>query len=150
MAVALTPDDLRPFAPDLDSARADAMIADATATAYLLAPCLARDDVPDVVAAAARAIVRGAILRWLESGAGGLTTDQQTAGPFTSTRTTSRTSMFWKSEEQKLRSLCGGGKAFALDTMPERDGDGPDWWAMSERHTMPVSVLREQPDWVWL
>jgi len=145
MAIALlTPADLAPFAPDLDQNQAEAMIGDATAMAYLLAPCLPNLDPGDHRIAAAKAIVRAAILRWHDAGNGVQTTDQQTGGPFTNTVTTqARTSMFWKSDETKLRALCGGGKAFALDTIPDDGGREPDWWGMSARETLPVTVLEE-------
>ena len=142
----LTQADLVPFAPDLGPEQAEAMIGDATALAYLLAPCLPKLTDGDPRLDAAKAIVRGAVLRWHTSGNGQTTTDQQTGGPFTMTATTqARTSMFWKSEETKLRGLCGGGKAFALDTIPEREADCPDWWRMSRRKELPISEMEAAP-----
>lgn len=114
----LTTADLTPFAT-IDTAKAEEMIADATALALLAAPCL---DDPDLTArqiAGVRAILRGAILRWNEAGSGALQTQQ--VGPFGETYDTRQTrrGMFWPSEITQLQGVCGGGEtsgAFAIDT----------------------------------
>ena len=118
-AVSITYDDLVPFAPDLDQVKAVAMIDDALARAALVAPCITADEF--AYAAAAKAIIRGAILRWHESGTGALQTES--VGPFSvgmDTRTT-RKGMFLASELDELKSLCAtsSGKAFSIDTLPE-------------------------------
>ena len=131
-AVSLTPDDLSPFA-EIDSVKAQAMIDDALALAARVAPCIldADFDAPD----AARAILRGAILRWNDSGTGAFS--QQSAGPYQVSVDTrqARRSMFWPSEISALAALCANsrtGKAFEVDTMPADAGDGywsaPDTW----------------------
>lgn len=103
MAVFLTPADLAPFA-DIDEARALAMIEDAMALAARVAPCITETDF--AYDAAARAIIRGAILRWNEAGTGAL--QQQQAGPFGQTIDTrqQRRGMFWPSEIEQLQDLC--------------------------------------------
>ena len=118
-AVMISVSDLTPFAPDIDSAKADAMIADALALAARVAPCILETDFkyPD----AALAILRGAILRWNDTGSGAAVTQQ--AGPFGQTIDTrqSRRSMFWPSEITDLQSLCQEtqqAKAFSVDTAP--------------------------------
>jgi hypothetical protein len=132
-AVTLTPDDLTPFAT-IDSAKAYAMIDDALAMAARVAPCITETDF--AYDAAARAILRGAILRWNEAGTGAL--QAQNAGPFgmqVDTRQ-QRRGMFWPSEISQLQDLCRDGdtrgQAFTVDTTPAdyRDGywSAPDTW----------------------
>lgn len=108
----ITVDDLTPFVADIPQAKADAMIADALAMASRVAPCITAADFayPD----AAKAILRGAILRWHESGTGAF--QSQTAGPFgvqVDTRQ-QRRSMFWPSEINDLQALCdsNGGTSY--------------------------------------
>ncbi|AMS03251.1 head-tail adaptor [Gordonia phage Lucky10] len=116
-AVSLTPADLTPFATIPDD-KAQAMIDDALETAYLIAPCIKEDDF--AYQGAAKAVIRGAILRWNDTGAGGVTT-QSTAGPISETVTTLRRSMYWPSEIEQLQSMCRDGKkagAFTVDTAP--------------------------------
>lgn len=118
MAVSLTIDDLTPFAPTIDEGRAQAMIEDALALAAIVAPCTLEDTFTHT--AAARAIIRGAILRWNDAGSGAITS--QTVGPFSQTVDTSqvRRGMFWPSEIKQLQELCGKSesRAFAIDTAP--------------------------------
>ena len=120
-AVEITPADLAPFAT-IDAVKATAMIDDALARAALVAPCILSDDFAH--AGAAKAIIRGAILRWNDSGSGAYTTEQ--TGPFAVTMDTrvERKGMFLLSELDELKALCPGGtsKAFAIDTAP---GAGP-------------------------
>lgn len=119
----LTPADLEPFAT-IDAAKAALMIEDAEAMAVLAAPCLSDPEFADDagLVAAVKAILRGAILRWDEAGAGAVT--QQGAGPFQQTVDTTKTrrGMFWPSELDQLRGLCARftGKtsgAFSVDTV---------------------------------
>lgn len=115
--------DLDPFA-DIEETKAEAMIADAVAQAILVAPCLADEsDLDANQVAAVKAVLRGAILRWNDSGSGAFT--QQQAGPFGVTMDTrqQRRSLFWPSEIEQLEKICatvGGGEsgAFAIDTAP--------------------------------
>lgn len=104
MGTFLTVDDLAPFAT-IDAVKGEAMIEDAEAMALLAAPCIAAAEFTH--AAALRAILRGAILRWNEAGTGAL--QSQTAGIFGQTVDTrqERRSMFWPSEIVALQSLCG-------------------------------------------
>lgn len=103
-AVSMTPSDLTPFAV-IDAAKAQAMIDDAMALAARVAPCITAADF--AYEAAARAIIRGAILRWNEAGTGAM--QAQTAGPFGMTVDTrqQRRGMFWPSEIAELQALCG-------------------------------------------
>lgn len=121
-AVSITPEDLAPFAT-IDPAKAEAMIADALARAAVVAPCILEDAFENE--AAAKAIIRGAILRWDESGSGGIQSRQRNLGSYgegeTYDRAAARKGMFWPSEIDELKSLCGGsgtsGKAFSVDTV---------------------------------
>jgi hypothetical protein len=118
-AVDLTPEDLEPFAT-IDEAKAEAMIEDALAMAALVAPCIADDEFDAAKAAAAKAILRGAILRWHDSGSGAVS--QQVVGPFQQTLDTRQTrrSLFWPTEIEQLEKLCHGensGGAWSYDTI---------------------------------
>lgn len=124
----LTPTDLAPFA-EIDEAKAEAMIADAVAQAILAAPCLATEaDLDDNQLAAVLSVLRGAVLRWDEVGAGGAVTQhQQTAGPFSDGKTffqPQRRTLFWPSEIEQLQTICAAVSgavddgAFAVDTAP--------------------------------
>jgi hypothetical protein len=118
-AVTLTPADLAPFAT-IGAAKAQAMIDDAMALAARVAPCIT--DSTFAYDAAAKAILRGAILRWNESGTGAVS--QQSAGPYQMSVDTrqQRRSMFWPSEIEQLQELCRDGdptpQAFSIDTTP--------------------------------
>lgn len=120
-AVQLTVDDLLPFAPSIDEAKASAMIEDALALAGEVAPCILEDSFAK--SAAAKAILRGAVLRWNDSGSGAIVS--QAAGPFSQTIDTSqvRRAMFWPTEITDLQRLCrdssGRGKVFQIDTTPK-------------------------------
>jgi len=125
----ITPEDLAPFA-DIEPAKAQAMIDDAMALAVVAAPCIHDDDFayPD----AARAIIRGAILRWNEAGTGALSSEQVQTGPYGHTTTMDtrqqRRAMFWPSEITDLQKLCAGQDvgAFSVDTAPVGSPMGHD------------------------
>jgi len=117
----ITPEDLAPFA-DIDQAKAEAMIADATAMARRVAPCI--DDPESDIIDAVKAILRGAILRWNDAGSGALSSTQQSAGPYSQSTSFDtrqvRRNLFWPSEIDALKELCSKGNegAFAVDTAP--------------------------------
>lgn len=130
-AVDITLDDLTPFAPDIDPVKAAAMIEDAIATAAVVAPCILEDGFEK--GAAAKAILRKAILRWNDSGTGSIT--QLSAGSFQQTldNRAPHKSLLWPSEVTRLQTLCGtarSGQAFTIDTTPPGAfGGGEDgWW----------------------
>ena len=100
----------------VDPAKAAAMIADALALAARVAPCITSSDFafPD----AAKALIRGAVLRWNEAGTGAV--QSQTTGPYGVTIDTKqpRRSMFWPSEISDLRDMCsasGPDAAFSVE-----------------------------------
>ncbi|WP_234802098.1 hypothetical protein [Mycolicibacterium conceptionense] len=112
--------DLLPFSPDLDEDKAEAMIADALALAERVAPCIA--DPEFVYSAAAKAVLRSAILRWNDQGSG--SGPALVAGVFGATpQNQPRRNLFYPSEIAELQALCGGGrgKAFSIDTTPPCD-----------------------------
>lgn len=119
MTELLVVDDLTPFAA-IDSNKATAMVADVTAMAALAAPCLS--DISSLTAhqiAAAKAVLRGAVLRWNDAGTGALAS--QTAGPYSQTfdNRTPRRVLFWPSEITALQKICvdpTDGGAFSIDT----------------------------------
>jgi hypothetical protein len=127
-AVSVTTSDLEPFA-SIDPAKAQAMIDDALALAARVAPCI--NDVDFAYPEAAKAIIRGAVLRWHEAGTGAL--QAQTAGPFGQSVDTrqQRRGMFWPSEITDLANLCASstaaGRAYEVDTIPAGASDG--YWA---------------------
>lgn len=121
MAVTLTTDDLTPWLPNIGDELAEAMIADALALAARVAPCILGDTLPDSDVAAVKAVVRGAILRWHDSGNGAYV--QQQAGQYqlTTDNRQTRRSLFFKSEINELQAICGtqrAGSAFTIDTTP--------------------------------
>lgn len=111
-AVSITPADLTPFA-SIDEAKAQAMIDDALAMAALDAPCITSETFE--YEAAAKAIIRAAILRWNDSGSGAF--QQQTTGPFgvTVDTRTRRDSMFTDGEIDALKRLCAGDTSGPFD-----------------------------------
>lgn len=123
--------DLAPFAT-IDAAKATAMIEDAEAMAVLAAPCITAEGF--AYATAVKAILRGAVLRWNDSGSGALQAQQ--AGPFGMTLDTrqERRGMFWPSEIVALQSFCadaqGGVYSVSLAGPDRTDGywSQPDVW----------------------
>jgi len=116
VTVTVTLADLLPFV-DLDEDKAAAMIADALALAARVAPCI--EDEEFIYPAAAKAILRGAILRWADQGSG--SGPALVAGVFGATpQNQPRRNLFYPSEISQLQALCGGGrgKAFSIDTTP--------------------------------
>lgn len=130
-AVAISKTDLDAFADDITEAKAREMIADAMAMALFVAPCLDDPQLTDKKAAAAKAIIRGAILRWHDAGSGALSQKQQTAGVFSQSETFDnrqiRRAMYWPSEIEQLQSICradddASGGAWGYDVL---EASGP-------------------------
>lgn len=133
-AVELEVEDLQVFAPSIDEAKAEAMIEDALALAEQVAPCILETDF--AYPGAAKAILRGAILRWNDSGSGALSAHSLTAGPYGQTQSfdtrSPRRSLFFPSEITELQKLCstsGGKRAYTI-TLSGTDevGTDPAWW----------------------
>jgi hypothetical protein len=131
MGTYLTVEDLAPFVT-IEATKAEAMIDDAEAMALLAAPCIAA--VGFAYTAAVKAILRGAVIRWNDSGSGAV--QSQTAGPFGQTLDTrqERRGMFWPSEIVALQSLCADsqGGVYSVSLAGPDDGDGywtqPNVW----------------------
>ena len=102
-------------------------IEDAEAMALLAAPCLS-GALTSAQAAGVKAVLRQALMRWQDAGSGAIT--QQQAGPWMQSVDTrqERKGMFWPSELEQLRALCGevSRRAFEIDTTPP--GSGPGYW----------------------
>lgn len=126
MGTYLDASDLSPFA-EIEAAKAEAMIEDAEAMALLAAPCIAADGF--AYGAAVKAILRGAVLRWNDSGSGAL--QAQTAGPFGQTLDTrqERRGMFWPSEIVALQSLCADAQGGVYSTSLAGPDRGDGYWA---------------------
>lgn len=126
MGTFLTVNDLTPFAT-IEATKAEAMIEDAEAMAVLAAPCIAAEGFAHM--AAVKAILRGAVLRWNDSGSGAAQSQQ--AGPFAQTIDTrqERRGMFWPSEIVSLQSFCADaqGGAYSVSLAGPDDGDG--YWS---------------------
>lgn len=126
------PEDLAPFA-DIPPAKAAAMIEDTVARAARVAPCITEDGFSG--AGAAKAILRGIILRWHESGSGAV--QSQTAGPFSMSVDNRQGSgpRFWPSEIEELQRLCrtdsGTKGAFDIGTGPVSLGGHADICALT-------------------
>ncbi|PFG16281.1 hypothetical protein ATK74_0815 [Propionicimonas paludicola] len=110
--------DLTPFGLP-DDTKTAAMITDALAQAVIVAPCLGgTDDLSPEVAAAAKAILRSAIVRWHDAGSGAITTESETAGAFSHSKTVDtsrkRKGSFYPSEITELQRLCRTSKARAF------------------------------------
>lgn len=120
-AVELTAADLQTFDKELTVEQCEALIADGMAMATQIAPCIVESDFAH--AAAAKAIIRAACLRWGSSGSG-VSSVQDSSGPFAQTTTFSsgsRRSLFFPSEITALEALCRATRrrgAFAVDTAP--------------------------------
>lgn len=114
---------------------ADSMIEDAEALAVLVAPCITEEGF--AFTAAVKAILRGALMRWNDSGTGAL--QAQTAGPFGQTLDTrqERRAMFWPSEIEQLQNLCSdlGGSNYTTSLA----GPDPD----------PSTVMSDGWSWRW-
>lgn len=106
MAFILSWADLEPFGLNLPEAAVEALVEDAEATARRIAPCLSPTSDSEVLAAA-KAVLRRAVLRAAEQGSGAMQT--MTAGPYGATldtRTPASRGIFYPSEEAQLRELC--------------------------------------------
>lgn len=126
MGTFLDASDLSAFAT-IDTAKVEAMIEDAEAMAVLAAPCISAANFAHT--AAVRAILRGAVLRWNDSGSGAL--QAQTAGPFGQTLDTrqERRGMFWPSEIVALQSLCVDSQGGVYSTSLAGPDRGNGYWA---------------------
>jgi hypothetical protein len=97
------------------------MIVDAEALAMLAAPCLADPSaLTEAQFAAAKALLRGAVMRWSDTGTGVRQTEAAGTLSQTTDTTMSRRGMFWPSEITSLQAICSdgeSGKAFAVDTI---------------------------------
>lgn len=116
----IQPSDLTNFAT-IEAGKAADMCEDALGMAEVVAPCIATPEFAH--RRAAKAILRGAILRWNEAGTGAATT--KNAGIYGQTVDTRqpRKAMFFPSEIDALQKLCRGddeGGAYSVDLLPQQ------------------------------
>jgi hypothetical protein len=116
----LVPADFNEFASTVSTEKRQQMIDDALGLALFHAPCIATSEFAH--RAAAKAIVRGAILRWIEAGSGAVVTQSTMSYGQTIDTRQPRRGMFYPSEIADLKRLCGAaddtGGAFNIDTLP--------------------------------
>lgn len=116
--------DLSPLAPSMTSEQAAIYIEDVEAQAAAEAPCILEPGFEHE--AAARSILRHAVLRWHNAGEGGLASRQQSAGPFGLTETVDTRShgegRLYAGEIRRLKALCRasatGGRRRAFTVAP--------------------------------
>ena len=128
-SVLISVDDLKPFAPDIDEQKALAMIMDAMALAVRVAPCILSDDFEH--ADAAKAILRGAILRWNEQGTGDVSQiSADVFGMRFDGRRARNAGGFLDKELRDLAALCRprGRGAFSINLVDETDYYDPPSW----------------------
>lgn len=88
------------------------MVDDAFAAATAAAPCLNPLNLSEGQRAAARGIMRRALMRWKDAGSGARTTVSDSRGPLSHSETIdtrpqfSSGGIFWRSEKAELRSIC--------------------------------------------
>lgn len=106
-AVVMTVADFAAWDTGIPAGKLQAMIDDAMATAARHAPCILGDSLSAESVAFAKALLRGAILRWAESGAGVRKSETFGAHSYTLETQQSRYGMFYDREVADLASLCG-------------------------------------------
>ena len=106
-AVAFSVWDFADWDTGVPEPRLQSMIDDAMATAARHAPCILSGELSDADAAFAKALIRGAILRWAEAGAGVRKTETFGAHSYTLETQQSRYGMFYDREISDLKDLCG-------------------------------------------
>lgn len=115
----IAPADLDNFAT-IEAGKAADMCEDALGQAEIFAPCIFKEGFAK--RRAAKSVLRGAILRWHESGQGAVVT--KSAGIYSQTNDTRqpRKAMFFPAEIDALQKLCRSdddtGGAFVIDTLP--------------------------------
>lgn len=122
--VTLTPDDVRGFVTGDDEANLVIMCADVAGLALSVAPCLRGEvELPDYITAAARGVMRGAVIRWSQAKQGAV--QQRQAGSFMETidTTVRRSGLLSPSEIVQLRDLCkevagSSGRLYSFSRLP--------------------------------
>lgn len=137
MAIVITPEEIRRYGVDADDELIEQVINDAVDQAELFAPGVSAVD--DATSRAVAAVIRGAVVRYIETGKnsaerGGLSSTMDVAGPFTNQAAfRERTAIFLPSEERKIAAAVARGKrrAFMVDMQPDLPGPpspADEWW----------------------
>lgn len=111
----LSTQDLIPFA-DISALKAQAMVDDVLALSARVAPCLATTEDAGVIAAA-KAILRGVVLRWHETGVSSYAAQTQGPPGYPVSPTRERRNLLWPSEIDALQELCGGSGTASVYTL---------------------------------
>lgn len=138
MGLFILPYDLDPFAT-IDEVKAVEMIADAEATAIAVAPCLVDEDgavsatLTSNETAVVKSVLRSALLRWNQSGAGGVI--QEGLGPFSHTidNRSNKYGRFWPSEIEQLQTVCSKSQVGGVFSLSQISTTGTHlaWCALS-------------------
>lgn len=130
-------EDVKPLVSDtkITDAKIAIMIDDITARAVGLVPEL-DTDMTHSQEALARAVLRKAVVRWIESGSGGVSTKSQSAGPYSVQETYEARGdrpLFYDSEIAELKGIFphvyGRRKAFSVDLAVRRRTYPQGWWS---------------------
>ncbi|MDN6706381.1 Gp19/Gp15/Gp42 family protein [Corynebacterium glyciniphilum] len=124
MAIEITPDEIRKYGITADDEQIEQIISDAIDQAELFAPGVGLVD--DATSRAVAAVIRGAVVRYIETGQNaeareGKTSVSNSAGPWSEQSSyRERTAIFLPSEERKIAEAVKRGKrrAFAVDLTP--------------------------------
>lgn len=122
-AVVISVDDIQALTPSANSAVIQRLLTGTLARAKRLAPCLAKDDLDDDVAAAARDILIDIIMRAIEIRTG--ETTNLIAGPYQQGITSDPRGKerFRPNEIRELQELCGMKRGGAFSIALTYDGD---------------------------
>lgn len=124
MVAPLTLEDVQAFDPEADATLVTAMIASVWARAQRVAPCLKVDATltdPDD-AEVVRTILRGVIMRWLDTGSGAVT--QRQAGDYQETLRDFGGGLLRPDEIKDLQGFCTGVQTQAATTIRTRPDYG--------------------------
>lgn len=106
-------EEVAPLVPNISPEKGKILVEDITARAKNLVPELS-DKLSDDQRAVAKAVLRKALVRWADSGTGGITTRSQTAGPYQTSETYEARGdrpLFYDSEIAELRAIFFDGES---------------------------------------
>lgn len=126
----LTVEDIESITPDMTVDERESLIESAEAIAAHYAPCLRVSEVPEHIAAVAKAIIKKAIEYDVKAGESGANIRQhEQLGPYGATNFGPRTSgtLFSPAQIEVLRSLCGNGVGGAYSVSLDIPDTLPRW-----------------------
>lgn len=112
-ALTFTADDLAIAMPDYSVEERTQIAEDALALALLAAPCLAAVALSELQVSQVRAVLRGAVQRWSSATAPSfqIHAGDFGIGPGAQPSNEAKRSLFFSTEEDKLRDICASGSA---------------------------------------